>query len=141
MKKTYWIVAVLYYFLVPIAFLFSLFLMALPMRISSLRDNLGAIVVITYGILFILSPVIVFIIMRFSLFKWYIDPIAAAEIPISLYLAMVINNVLNHGVSLSLAFRAVNMDLTDDYGMGFIFFAFLFIVSLIASLSFNRRIG
>ena len=58
--------------------------------------------------------------MRFSPLRFYIDPFAAAEIPLFLYLAMILNGLKSAGGVRS-AFLLVNRRLTDDGGMGVCF--------------------
>ena len=84
---------------------------------------------VTYGVLFVMTPVLVAILMRFSLFKWYVDPIAAAEIPLFLYVGMLFNQAKRSG-DLRSAFRLVNNDLSDDGGMGWLFLVGLFVFGL-----------
>jgi len=78
--------------------------------------------------------------MRFGLFKWYVDPIAAVEIPLFLYVGMLFNQAKRSG-DLSSAFRLVNNDLGDDGGMGWLFLVGLFVFGLVMSLSFARKNG
>lgn len=48
--------------------------------------NLGAAIAVTYGLMFLATPMVIVVLMRFSLLKWYVDPFAAAEIPLFLYI-------------------------------------------------------
>ena len=68
------------------------------------------------------------------------DPIAAAEIPLFLYVAMLLNQAKRSG-DLRSAFLLVNNDLGDDGGMGWLFLVGLFVFGLVMSLSFARKNG
>ena len=87
-----------------------------------------------------MTPVLVAILMRFSLFKWYVDPIAAVEIPLFLYVGMLFNQ-MKRSSDLSSAFLLVNNKLDDDGGMGWLFLVGLFVFGLVMSLSFARKNG
>ena len=78
--------------------------------------------------------------MRFSPLRFYIDPFAAAEIPLFLYLAMILNGLKSAGGVRS-AFLLVNRRLADDGGMGGLFLAGLFLFGLLFSLSVKRKHG
>ena len=113
---------------------------ALLLDLTRKADNLGSVIAVTYVVLFVMTPVLVAILMRFSLFKWYVDPIAAAEIPLFLYIEMIFNHVKRSG-DIGSAFRLVNNDLCDDGGMGWQFLVGLFLFGLTMSLSFARKKG
>ena len=87
--------------------------------------GLGEAVFATYVALFFMTPVLVAFLMRFSLFKWYVDPIAAAVIPLFLYSSMIINTVRRSDRGFGSAFLAVNRKLAYDGGAGFIFLIYL----------------
>ena len=98
---------------------------SLMLDLTGKADNLGSVMAVTYGVLFVMTPVLVAILMRFSLFKWYVDPIAAVEIPLFLYVGMLFNQMKRSG-NLRSAFLLVNNDLGDDGGMGWLFLVGLF---------------
>ena len=100
-------------------------------------DSLGAIMAATYGVLFLATPVVVAAMMRFSLFKWYIDPIAAAEIPLFLYISMLIKGAARVN-GYADAFARLNSSLADNGGEGWLFLIGLFVFGLIASFSLAR---
>ncbi|MBQ4297940.1 MAG: hypothetical protein II771_06560 [Clostridia bacterium] len=78
--------------------------------------------------------------MRFSPLRFYIDPFAAAEIPLFLYLAMILNGLKSAGGVRS-AFLLVNRRLADDGGMGVLFLAGLFLFGALFSFSVKRKRG
>jgi len=140
MKKKHVIFYFLYYALTIVVYMAFFYAASLMLDLTGKADNLGSVVAVTYGVLFVMTPVLVGVMMRFSLFKWYVDPIAAAEIPLFLYVAMLLNQAKRSGDLLS-AFRLVNNDLGDDGGMGWLFLIGLFVFGLVMSLSFARKNG
>lgn len=104
-------------------------------------SNLGAAMALTYGLMFLATPIITALLMRLSLLKWYVDPFAAAEIPLFLYLSMIINQMKRSGESFFDAFFEYNQKLSADGGMGWFFLIGLFIFGLAASFSLARKRG
>ena len=140
MKNKHVIFHFLYYVLTIVVYMAFFYAASLMLDLTGKADNLGSVMAVTYGVLFVMTPVLVAILMRFSLFKWYVDPIVAAEIPLFLYVAMLLNQAKRSGDLLS-AFRLVNNDLGDDGGMGWLFLVGLFVFGLVMSLSFVRKNG
>ena len=103
--------------------------------------TLGGAMLVTYGMLFLVTPTIVVALMRLSLLKWYADPIAAAEIPLFLYLAMIGKQMRRAEVSFYDAFVRINGQLSADGGEGWIFLVGLFLLGLAASFSVARKNG
>lgn len=102
------------------------------------KGGLGDVVAATYIMLYAAFPMLTAVLMRFSLFKWYVDPIAAAIFPIFLYSGMLVNQV-KRTKELSGAFLLLNDKLSDDGGMGWAFLAASFLFGLLASFSFARK--
>ena len=140
MKKKHVIFHVLYYVLTIVVYMAFFYAASLILDLTGEADNLGAVIAVTYGVLFVMTPVLVAVLMRFSLFRWYVDPIAAAEIPLFLYVGMIFNQ-MKRSDGLRSAFRMVNNDLGDDGGMGWLFLVGLFVFGLVMSLSFSRKNG
>ncbi len=140
MKKKHVIFHFLYYALTIVVYMAFFYAASLMLDLTGKADNLGSVMAVTYGVLFVMSPVLVAVLMRFSLFKWYVDPIAAAEIPLFLYVGMLFNQMKRSGDLIS-AFRLVNNDLGDDGGMGWLFLVGLFVFGLVMSLSFAKKKG
>ena len=140
MKKTT-VFAVLYYPLVILLYAAFLFLISGLLGISRGRDNLGFVIAVTYGVLFVGFPILVCVLMRFSLLKLIVDPISAACCPAFLYGAMLVNELRRSGHGLASAFLTLNGKLSDDGGMGWLFLIGLFFLGLAASVSFARREG
>ena len=140
MKKKHVIFHFIYYALTIVVYMAFFYAASLMLDLTGKADNLGSVVAVTYGVLFVMTPVIVAVLMRFSLFKWYVDPIAAAEIPIFLYASMLINQ-MKHSDGFVSAFRLLNNELSDDGGMGWLFLVGLFVFGLVMSLSFARKKG
>ena len=140
MKKTT-VFAVLYYPLVILLCAGFLYGISALLNLSKGADNLGFVIAVTYGTLFVGFPILVCVLMRFSLLRWIVDPFAAACCPVFLLGAMTVNEMTRSGRGLSSAFLLLSAKLSDDGGMGWIFFAGLFLLGLIASVSFARREG
>lgn len=138
MKKKHIIFCILYYVLTIIVYMAFFYMSSLMLDLTGKADNLGSVMAVTYGVLFVMTPVLTAALMRFSLFKWYVDPIAAAEIPLFLYGGMLINQMKRSGDFRS-AFLLVNNKLGDDGGEGWLFLVGLFVFGLLMSLSFARR--
>lgn len=129
-----------YYILTILIYMAFFYSASLILDLTGKADDLGSVMVVTYGVLFVMSPVLIVALMRFSLFKWYVDPIAAAEIPLFLYVGMLINHAKRSG-DISSAFLLINRKLSDDGGEGWLFLAGLFTLGLLASLSPARKKG
>ena len=140
MKKKHVIFHFLYYVLTIVVYMAFFYGASLMLDLTGHGEDLGAAILVTYGVLFVMTPVVVAVMMRFSLFKWYVDPIAAAEIPLFLYVAILLNQAKRSG-DLRSAFLLVNNDLGDDGGMGWLFLVGLFVFGLVMSLSFARKNG
>ena len=140
MKKKHVIFHFLYYLLTIVVYMAFFYAASLMLDLTGKADNLGSVMAVTYGVLFVMTPVLVAVLMRFSLFRWYVDPIAAAEIPLFLYAAMIFNQ-MKHADDLKSAFLLVNKKLADDGGEGWLFLAGLLVFGLLTSLSFARKNG
>ena len=139
MKKKLIIFQFLYYIFTVIVYMAFFYTVSLMLDIAD--AGLGAAVFATYVTLFFMTPVLIAFLMRFSFFKWYVDPIAAALIPLFLYGSMIINTVRRSDRGFGSAFLVVNGKLADDGGAGFIFLVLLFAFGLIASFSIKRAQG
>ena len=104
-------------------------------------SNLGAVIAITYGLMFLATPILIAVIMRFSLLKWYVDPLAAAVVPLILYIGMIINQMNRSGVHFYAAFLEINKVLSADERTGWFFLVGLFLFGLVTSFSFARKKG
>ena len=139
MRKKIWLFQLLYYIIIPLAYTAMLYCVSGIIR-SAGDFNLGAIVTITLFFLFVITPIFIIVFMRLSLLKWYVDPFAAACIPLYLYCGMVIN-VMNRTNDLMAAWNKVNLDLSNDGGEGWFFLGGLFLFGLATSLSIARKDG
>ena len=134
-RKKMWLFHFAYYVL-------SLFVYVGFLLVSSKllhTTNLGAAIAATYGILFFATPIVVVVLMRFSLLKWYVDPIAAAEVPLFLYFGMILKQMSRSEVDFHAAFLKINGQLSADGGEGWLFLTGLFVFGLAASFSFARK--
>ena len=103
--------------------------------------NLGAAMTVVYGMLFLLTPVVVLTLMRFSLLKWYLDPIAAAEVPLFLYFGMILKQMSRSDIGFYEAMMKINGQLLADGGEGMLFLVGLFLFGLAATFSVARKRG
>ena len=137
MKRKIFLFQLLYYVLTLLIYIGFLFSATRIFRTS----NLGAVIAITYGLMFLATPTLVVVLMRFSLLKWYIDPLAAAEVPLFLYIGMIINEMNRSSANFNDAFFDINEKLVADGGQGWIFLAGVFLLGLVATFSPARKRG
>jgi len=140
MKKTKIIYNIAYYALVPAVWYGITCLYSLATAGMRGTDDLGTAATVVFGYAFVLTPAYTAAAMRFSLLRAYIDPFAAAEIPLAIFLVTVAKQFGRSG-ELSSAFLIVGGKLSDDYGIRYLFFAGLFIWGLAWSFSKKRLRG
>ena len=139
MKKRIMIWSIVYYLLIPCIFLGGwLLLELLP---SDENPSLGATGGAIMTMLFVITPVIFYVLTRFSLLKWYVDPFAAAEVPLCLYIWMIFTEMNRWDVSFGKAFANVNESLSRSSIGGWKMLAVLFVLGLVASFSITRKKG
>lgn len=134
MKKKTVFLQSLYYLLIPCVFLAFYYGASLLIPDNA---SLGTAIAATYGILFVGTPVVVAFLMRFSLLRWYADPFAAVEIPLLLYIMMLVSR-MQRGNRFSVAFSELNHSLSPE---GWFFLIGLFLFGLIVSISPARKQG
>ena len=140
MKTRLIVYSILYYCLVPAVCFGVLLLVSALLNATKAHNDLGAIAAAAYAFVFFAAPVIDAVMMRFSPLRFCVDPFAAAEIPLFLYLAMIVNQ-LKEADGVRAAFFLVNRKLADDGGMGFLFLAGLFLFGALVSFSLKRKRG
>ena len=142
MRKKVALFQLLYYILITLLFPGFLYCFALILKLTKQSGslNLGAVIAVTYFFTFLATPCYIAIAMRFSLLRWYVDPIAAFSVPLSFFSVMVFN-VLSRTHNLSDAFRELTLSLNNDGGEGWFFFGGLFLFGLLASFSVARTRG
>ena len=136
MKKKIAFVSILYYILYLLLYVAVFYVAAKLLK----TNNLAEAVVRAALLLFVLTPLYVAVCARFSLLKWYVDPIVAVILPLFFYVGMLINQ-WKYANSFHAAFSVVNQSLGDDGGTGWIFLVGLFLFGLIASISPARKNG
>lgn len=139
MKKKIWPFHLIYYAIILLVYTACLYCASWLMHLDG-DLNLGAVITVTLLFVFMVTPILTIILMRFSLLKWYVDPFAAACIPAYLYCGMILN-VTKRTQDLLSAFKEVNLDLSNDGGEGWIFLACLFLFGLVTSFSISRKNG
>ena len=137
MNRKIWPFQVVYYFLTPLIYTGILFVCAELFHTT----NLGAAMIVAYGILFLLTPIVVLALMRFSLLPWYLDPIAAAEVPLFLYFGMILKQMSRSDIGFYEAMMKINGQLLANGGEGMFFLVGLFLFGLAATFSFARKRG
>ena len=133
MKKKIFLFQILYYILFLLLYVAVFYVAAKLLK----TNNLAAAVVRAGALMFVLTPVYIAVFARFSLLRWYIDPIAAAIVPLFFYAGMIAKQQ-KHTSSWETAFAEVNQALA---GTGWVFLIGLFIFGLLASFSFARKEG
>lgn len=136
MTKKLWVFQIVYYICLPL-FYWVFLLLADLIPIS----GLGGAMLFVYATLFVATPVLVALLMRFSLLKWYVDPIAAMEILLFFYLACIYKEMTRAGDSFWNAMASYNERLSADGAEGWLFLIGLFLFGLIASFSAARKNG
>ena len=137
MRRKTWMFQLAYYFLTILIYAGLLFACAKLFHTT----NLGMAIAVTYGIVFLLTPAVVLTLMRFSLLRWYLDPIAAAEVPVFLYIGMVLNQMRRSDLGFCEALLKINGQLLADGGEGMFFLVGLFLFGLAATFSVARKRG
>ena len=140
MKKKMLIFHFLYYILSLFVYKGFFYVSSRLFDMSGESENLGAAILFVYGLLYVATPIIIAVLMRFSLLKWYVDPFAAAEVPLFLYWSAIINRTKLTG-DFSVAFQRVNESFCADDGQGWVFLVGLFIFGLLTSFSLARKEG
>ena len=136
MKKKTIFFQILYYVLFLLCYIG---IAAVAVRLLK-TNNLAKAVVRAAALVFVMTPAVIAIFARFSLLRCVIDPIAAAVVPLFIYIGMIVNQG-RHLQSLWSAFLMVNQDLSDDGGMGWLFLKALFVFGLLTSISPARKQG
>ena len=129
-----------YYLLVPAVIGALLALFTLVTRAAKAAYGLGGVMALTYAATFFVLPAVVFLLMRGSLLPWYVDPFAAAEIPLA-FCAGVMAGPLLRGQSFPAAFRVLWIELKDDGWIGGLFLAGSFVFALLSGFSIKRVRG
>ncbi len=129
-----------YYIISASLYVILYLLMSLIFSVLKNSKNVGLVSAAFFYALAISLPLIIFIVMRFSLFKWYVDPISAAMIPLFLYIGIVFSQK-NGSRSFASAVRLANAELNDDGGMGWMLLLGVFILGLVMSFSVARKNG
>ncbi len=130
----------LYYVLVPAVYAAVFALCAGLISLTKGQEDLGTVTAAIYGVLFGVTPAVTATLMRFSLLRLPLDPIAAAEIPLLVYAAMAVRQA-RHAHGLRAGILLLHAELGDDGGIGWLFLGGLFVFALLASFSLARVRG
>ena len=130
---------ILYYLSVPAAIVLWLggyvLLDALIFPLENLEYLFAAILFI-YGYFYAVLPCVIFILMRFSMLRWYLDPFAAAEIPLTLLLMLLAGYLRKFGFQ-GEALRRLGSFLGRNWG----WLPAVFLYALCCSFSLRRVRG
>ena len=137
MRKKLLFFQLAYYVLCPLAY--GAFFYCITRMFHT--TNLGEAIAVTYGLMFLATPMVIVVLMRFSLLKWYVDPFAAVEVPLLIYIGCVVSQMNRSGIPFFQALLEYNEKLSADGGEGWCFLIGLFLFGLVASLSFARKSG
>ena len=85
-------------------------------------------------------PLVVIIMMRFSLLRWYVDPFAASIAPLWFY-SMVLFSKLDKCGDIGVAIANANKSMSVGNPDGWFIMVVLFLVGLVASFSPARKRG
>ena len=140
MKRPHWILHFLYYFLSLVVYIGVYYGIAFLFKRSGHSDDLGAVIVAVYGLMFFVMPLLAIVLIRFSLLRWYVDPFAAAVFPLSLCVLFFVDNFQKHGTFMT-ALSSVNATLSKGEGEGWLWMLVMFLFGLAVSLSFARPRG
>ena len=102
--------------------------------------NLGLGMLMAFGVAFFCIPAGIAIFARLSLLRWYVDPFAAALVPVCLYFIFVIDRIkLSDGFWE--AFVNLNQQLIGISRLTLYYFIGLFLFGLVVSFSIARKEG
>ena len=131
---------ILYYVVFLLAFLGCWGLLWFLMTLPSQDVSLGWAMMVLYGVGFFCIPAGIAIFARLSLLRWYVDPFAAALVPVSLYFIFVIDKIEVFG-GIWKAFEHVNQQLLGTSRLTLYYFIGLFLFGLVVSFSPARKEG
>ena len=131
MKKKILLFSILYYILFSLCYIGTLFGGVKLLK----TDNLGAAIGRAVLLMYVITPAIILVLCRFSLLRWYADPIAAAIVPMFFY-AGTIANEMTRGTAFTEAVARTN----NEKGLLLVVLG-LFLFGLLASFSPARKKG
>lgn len=140
MSKRMPLYRILYYVIFLLAFLGCWGLLSFSMTHTSQDMGLGFAMMTLYGVAFFCIPAGIAVFARVSLLRWYVDPFAAALVPVSLYFIFVIDKIkLTDGFWE--AFVSLNQQLLGINRLTLYYFIGLFLFGLAVSFSPARKEG
>ena len=138
MRKKMWIFHLAYYVLLLLIYACFFFIST---KLFPPKLSIGMAKAVAYGIFYAATPIIAAVLMRFSFLKWYVDPIAAAEIPLFIYVRLIHTQMSISNITFYKALLKLNGQLFGDGGEGWFLFIGLFVLGLVASFSLARKKG
>ena len=137
MQKKMWFVHLAYYILSALIYVGIVYGYALLFR----TPNIGEVVLAAIVLILVVIPVAVIAIVQFSLLKWYVDPLAALEAPLLLYIGLVVQEMSSTKGEFWDSFVSVAESFSADSGIGWLYLIGLFVLGLLASISIARKEG
>ena len=139
MKTRNILFGIMYYFALLLIYTVCLYLSVWVLRSLGPKLVLQQIAAFIFVIAYVCLPGLIIILMRFSLLKCIVDPIAAAMAPLFVYGLFFFRHFEDYPI-FSVAFSRTNQALHDGY-TGLILMGGTFLIGLIASISPARRNG
>ena len=131
MKKKIVLFSIAYYILYLLCYMGVLFGGAKLLK----TNNLGNAIAHALLLMYVITPAMILGLCRFSLLRWYIDPIAAAIVPLFFYGGLIANE-MTRGTAFAEAFTKTN----NEEGLLLVVIG-LFLFGLLASFSPARKNG
>lgn len=119
-----------FYGLIAVLGVICLVIGSVVLKMIPNQTSLGAMIMVIYAMVFACIPIMTGLLVRLTLCKWVVDPIAAAEIPVLLYVLMFVNQLID-GLPVTDALESANDAI--------VYFVLLFFFALLCTLSFARR--
>jgi len=135
-NKVFWL-KLLYYPLLLVIYTSYILIVGVIVLPLSKIDFLNDVLLVMGAAVSISATILFFILVRSSLLKWYVDPFAALTLPVWLYLMRLFWK-MTRGTDILSAFHLTNAELYNDTEFGWVFLFCLFILGLVASISFKR---
>lgn len=138
MRKKMWIFHVAYYVLLLLIYACFFFIST---KLFPPKLSIGMAKAVAYGFFYVATPMVVAVLMRFSFLKWYVDPIAALEVPLFIYVRLIHTQMSRSDINFYDALLKINGQLSADGIGGWFFLIGLFVFGLAASFSLARKKG
>ena len=137
MQKKMWFVHLAYYILSALIYVGIVYGYVMLFR----TPNLGDVILASFILVLLVIPLTVIALAQFSLLKWYVDPLAALEAPLLLYIGLVVQEMSSTKGEFWDSFVSVAESFSADSFIGWLYLIGLFVLGLLASISIARKEG